>query len=321
VTGPPRRARSTLDWQRLLAVWLGEHARACLFSAGQIFRQPAGSLLTVAVIGIALALPTLFYLVLLNVQQVSAGWGGSARIALYLRMDVEESAGRELAGRLASHPAIKDVRYISRAEALEEYRQMSGFAEALEMLPDNPLPAVILVQPRLEGFSGENADALARELRALPEVESGQFDRQWVQRLFAMMAILQRAVLILAALLALAVLLIVGNTIRLAIMNRRTEIEINKLFGATDAFVRRPFLYNGIIHGVLGAVFAWLLVSGATLLLAGPVARLSDLYLGSFSLSGLSARETLGLLAAGGLLGLAGSWLAVSRHLKDMGPF
>jgi len=321
MTGPPRRVRSTIDWRRVLSVWAAEHARAFLFSAGQVFRQPASSLLTVAVIGIALALPSLFYLVLLNVEQVSAGWGGSARIALYLKMDVGEAAGRELAGRLATHEAIEDVRYISRDEALEEYRRMSGFAEALEMLPENPLPAVILVQPRLEGLSGEAAETLARELRALPEVESGQFDRQWVQRLFALMAILHRAVFILAALLALAVLLIVGNTIRLAIMNRRAEIEINKLFGATDAFVRRPFLYNGIIHGVLGAVFAWLLVSGATLLLAGPVARLSDLYLGSFSLSGLSARETLGLLAAGGLLGLAGSWLAVSRHLKDMGPF
>lgn len=321
MTGAPRRVRTSFDLRRLAAAWATQHAQAFVFSAGQIFRQPAGSLLTVAVIGIALALPTLFYLVLLNVQQVTTGWGGNARIALYLKMDLEEEAGRQLAGRLAAHPRIEDVQYISRAEALEEYRRMSGFEEALEMLPENPLPAVILVQPRIEDFSGDAADALVADLRALPEVDSGQFDRQWVQRLFAMMKILERAVIILAVLLALAVLLIVGNTIRLAIINRRTEIEINKLFGATDAFVRRPFLYNGLIHGVLGAVLAWVLVSGAILMLAGPVARLSDLYLSDFQLGGLSFRETLGLLAAGGLLGLLGSWLAVSRHLRELGPF
>jgi cell division transport system permease protein len=315
-----RRRRTPADLQRLLLVWLGQHAQACLFSAGQMFRNPVGALLTAAVIGISLALPAGFYLVLANAQQVTAGWGGTARITLFLKIDVAEERGRALAEELAARPAIEEVQYISRQEALAEYQRMSGFAEALSALPENPLPAVILLQPSSAGLAGAAGEALIAELRALPEVDTGQFDRQWVQRLFALLDILKRAIVILAALLALAVLLIIGNTIRLAIINRREEIEINKLFGATNAFIRRPFLYAGLLHGVAGAILAWLLLSFALELMVGPVSKLADLYGSGFRLSGLGPREVLALAAGGGLLGLAGSWLAVHRHLREIGP-
>ncbi|HEY7841694.1 MAG TPA: permease-like cell division protein FtsX [Gammaproteobacteria bacterium] len=315
-----RRRRSSAEWQRIATVWLAQHAQACVFSAGQMFRNPVGSLLTSAVIGISLALPAGFYLVLANVQQVTAGWGGTARISLFLEMDVAEERGRALAAELATRPAIEDVQYISREEALAEYQRMSGFAEAIAGLPENPLPAVILVQPSSGGLEGDAGDRLIAELRAIPEVDTGQFDRQWVQRLFALLDILKRAVLVLAAVLAIGVLLIIGNTIRLAILNRREEIEINKLFGATNGFIRRPFLYAGLLHGVLGAVLAWLLVSVSLELMAGPVARLADLYGSGFRLTGLGPREVLYLAAGGGLLGLVGSWLAVHRHLREVGP-
>lgn len=315
-----RRRAASQDWGRILGAWLDQHAQAFFFSIGQMVRNPIGSLLTTAVIGISLALPASFYLVLVNAQLVTAGWGGTARISLFMKLDVPEDRARAVAEQLARHAQIEDVHYVSREEALAEYERLSGLAEALQYLDENPLPAMLLVQPRLEDLSGGAGDQLIAELRALPEVDSAEFDRQWVQRLFALLQIFQRAVIILATLLAVAVLLIIGNTIRLAIYNRRTEIEINKLFGATNTFIRRPFLYSGLMHGLGGAILALVLVNAGIGLLSGPVARLADLYLSQFALAGLGGREILYLLGAGGFLGLAGSWLAVQRHLSEIGP-
>jgi cell division transport system permease protein len=312
--------RTRIDLRRWLEAWTSQHAQALLFSAGQMWRNPAGSLLATAVIGISLALPAAFYLALINMQQVAAGWGGSARITLFLNLDVPDDRGRELAERLRGDPDFESVQFVNRDEALAEYERLSGFAEAVRSLEENPLPAVILLQPRLERIAGADGDRLLAELRELPEVDAGQFDRQWVQRLFAILDMFERAATLAAALLALAVLLIVGNTIRLSIYNRRTEIEINKLFGATDAFIQRPFLYSGLLHGLGGALLAWALVTAATCLLAGPADRLAGLYFSSFELAGLRPRETITLLAAGGLLGLAGSFVALRRHLREFDP-
>lgn len=314
-----RRRRDSAEWQRLFVSWLAQHAQACLFSAGQLFRNPGSSFLTAAVIGIALALPAGFYLLLANAEQVTGAWGGAARISLFLKTEVDETRGRALAAELAANPGIAEVQYISREEALAEYRQSSGFAEALAALPENPLPAVILLAPVGNTLSDGAAEALVAELRARPEVDTGQFDRQWVQRLLALLDILKRATLVLAGVLALAVLLIVGNTIRLAIINRRAEIEINLLFGATNAFVRRPFLYSGLLHGAAGALLAWLLLALALRAMSGPVARLADLYGSAFVLAGLSGRAVGVLFACGALLGLVGSWVAVHRHLRELG--
>ncbi|MGH8631737.1 MAG: permease-like cell division protein FtsX [Burkholderiales bacterium] len=315
-----RRRAAAQDWGRILGAWLDQHAQSFFFSIGQMARNPIGSLLTTAVIGISLALPASFYLMLVNARQVTAGWGGTARISVFMKLDVSEDRARAMAEQLARHAQVEDVHYVSREEALAEYERLSGLGEALRYLDENPLPAMLLVQPRLQGLSGGAGDRLIAELRGLPGVDSAEFDRQWVQRLIALLQIFQRAVIILATLLAVAVLLIIGNTIRLAIYNRRAEIEINKLFGATNAFIRRPFLYSGLMHGLGGAVLALILLHAGLWLLSGPVARLADLYLSEFTLGGLGAREALCLLGAGGFLGLAGSWLAVQRHLDEIGP-
>lgn len=309
------------DLKHALLVWLAQHLQALIASIGQAVRYPVSSLLTTAVIGISLALPAGFYLLLENAGAVLSSWGSSAQLALFLNLDVPEERARNLAGEIRGHPQVAAATYLSRAEVLEEYRRMSGFREALEALTDNPLPAVILVQPRTEDAAGDVGERLLADLRQLAEVDAAQYDRQWVQRLYAIMDILERAVLILATLLALGVLLIVGNTIRLAIFNRRAEIEINILFGATNAFIQRPYLYSGLMHGIGGALLAWLLVNGALQLLSAPAARLAELYLSDFALSGLRAREVLCLLATGGALGVAGSWIAVQRHLRTISPF
>jgi cell division transport system permease protein len=316
------RARNRLPAEpgRALAAWVSQHVQALLQSAGQMFRNPLGSLLTTAVIGISLALPATFYLVLSNSERVASAWGGAARITLFLKLDVPLERAQAIAESLRAHPHVKAVRVISPDEALAEFRLASGFGDAIDQLDENPLPASLLIQPDAAQFTGVAADELLTALRALPEADTARFDRQWVQRLLALLNIMHRAVLILAALLALAVLLIIGNTIRLSIYNRRAEVEINMLFGATAAFIQRPFLYNGLLHGLVGGLLAWLLVSGAVFLLQGPVSELAALYSSEFVLRGLSSAEAVRLLGIGGGLGLLGSWIAVQRHLRDITP-
>lgn len=315
-----RRLRLPNDLGRQFAAWFSQHIQALLYSAGQMYRNPLGSLLTTAVIGISLALPAAFYVILVNSERVATGWSGTASITLFLKLDVPAAKARDLAVSLRNRPQIAGVRYISPDEALAEFRRASGFGDAIEQLEENPLPGVLLVQPS-SITAASSAEALLAELRALPEADTAQFDRQWVQRLVALLNILQRAVWILACLLALAVLLIIGNTIRLSIYNRRTEIEINMLFGATAAFIQRPFLYSGFMHGLMGALLAWMLVSAAVYLLQSPVAQLAELYASNFMLAGLDREEIFKLLCAGGLLGLSGSWLAVQRHMRGITPF
>ena len=191
-------------------------------------------LLTTAVVGIALSLPAGFYLLLENCQRVATGWDNSAEISLFLKLDLDEHRPLSLADEIRQFRGIASVEYKSPEAALKEFLSQSGASEALTVLEDNPLPAILLLQPKVSGLSSQKSESLIQKLRALPEVDTAQFDRQWIQRLFAIIEIVRQAVVVLSLLLAIAVLLIVGNTIRLAIYNRRTEIEVNKLFGATE---------------------------------------------------------------------------------------
>jgi cell division transport system permease protein len=305
---------------RRLKAYGEHHLQALLQSLGWLARNPVSSAMTVAVIGIALALPTGLHVVLKNVQSVSAGWENAAQISLFLRKNLADDRIQRLIAELKAMREVAVVTYVSPAQALEEFRQMSGFGDALNALQQNPLPAVLIVQPTLEASAPAMVENLLNRLRGSPDVELAQLDMEWVKRLYAMMEVAKRGVTVLASVLALAVLLIVGNTIRLAIQNRRDEIEVQKLIGATDAFIRRPFLYSGFWYGVLGALIAWLLVNISLWVLAPPVARLSALYDSRFELGGLGLEATFFLLLFGILLGSIGAWLAVDRHLRAIEP-
>jgi cell division transport system permease protein len=298
--------------------WLWHYIYVLLSSLGQLSRTPLASFMTVAVIGIALALPTGLYLLLQNAQSISNQWGGAAQISLFLKQDVDEMKIHRLADKLYQRPDISGIKVIMPDEALQEYRTFSGFKDALATLDKNPLPAVLVIQPA--NHETIATQYLFKTLQQLPDVELAQFDMLWLKRLFAIMEIVQRGILILASLLALTVLLVIGNTIRLAIYNRRDEIEITKLVGATDAFIRRPFLYTGLWYGLLGGIVAWLLVNISFWLLQGPVKQLSALYYSQFELMTLDVVSSLLLLLSGALLGLSGAWLAVSRHLREIKP-
>ena len=317
-----RRARtfSIGTLKRGFLTWLAQHAQACIFSVGQFFKNPLSSLMTTAVIGVSLALPTGFYMLLENANRLTGHWDGAIQITLFLKRDVADARANELAERLRRFEQVETVRVISRHDALAEYQRVSGFDQVIDALGENPLPSILLVRPAITLLHSGQVDRLLSELRALTETDSAEFDRLWVKRLLAIIDILQRSIIILSALLALAVLLIVGNTIRLAIYNRRAEIEIHKLFGATNAFIRRPFLYAGLVHGLGGSLIAWLLLQLSVMTLQGRISELAQLYHSNFVLSGPSLIQTLILFAIGGALGLIGSSLAVTQHLKAIEP-
>jgi cell division transport system permease protein len=301
-------------------VWLQRHAQVALESLGRLYRNLLPAVMTAAVIGIALALPSGLYLLLDNLHRLSGSWDGQASISVFLKGNVPAVQTESLAKRIRGWPEVARLELITPEQALQEFSARSGFADALEALDENPLPAVLIVTPRGEHTAPEAAAALQKKLRSLPEVDLAQLDLEWVQRLAAMIEIARRGILVIGSLLALAVLLVIGNTIRLEIQNRRPEIVVTKLIGATNAFVRRPFLYSGLWYGLLGALLAWLLVIVGFWLLADPVARLAGLYHSDFALETLPLLTLGVLLACGILLGLLGSWLAVGRHLSAIEP-
>jgi len=296
------------------------HLQAFFSILGRLARAPLATTATVAVIGITLALPCGLYLVVDNARRLSSGWEGAGQISLFLKREVGEAAAGRLAERLRALPAVAKVEHITREAALAEFKRLSGFGEALDALGRNPLPAVLVVHPATTHSGAPTLEALVRELAGLREVDLAQLDLEWVRRLHGWLAIVERGMWLLAGLLGAAVLLIVGNTIRLAVLSRREEIEVVKLVGGTDAFIRRPFLYQGLIQGFMGAVLAWLLLQLSLWALAGPIRELADLYGSGFGPAGLGLDATALLLGAGAGLGWLGSRLAVGWHLRAIEP-
>lgn len=303
-----------------LSAYFVHHLRVFVASLGHLTRNPIPTTMTTAVIAIALALPTGLYIALDNVGQLSESWDNSAKISLFLKINTKQQAAERLASRLRLHKHIRQVEVIDKAQGLAEFRQHSGFGDALKYLDGNPLPIVLSIQPIIDPAQPAQLNQLLHELENDKLVDLAQLDMQWVKRLYAILAIAQRGIWLIGGLLALAVLLIVGNTIRLDIQNRREEIEVAKLIGASDAFIRRPFLYTGLWYGLLGGVLAWALTSLSLILLAGPIHNLTSLYGSSFALSGLNASNISNLLMISCSLGLVGSWLAVGRHLNAIEP-
>jgi cell division transport system permease protein len=300
--------------------YLLRHAQVFFYSLGQLARTPVATFLSVAVIAITLALPAGLYVAIENGQRLASGWEDNGQISLFLKQNVTAAATDKLAGKIRHLPGVAWVDFISSEAALAEFKKLSGFGEALNALDRNPLPAVLVVHPAATHADPDKLQALLKELRQYDEVDIAQIDLDWVRRLHAMLDLARQGVLLLAGGLALAVLLIIGNTIRLAVLNRRDEIEITKLIGGTNAFIRRPFLYAGTLQGLLGACLAWLLVSLALLFLSGPTQHLASLYGSQFEIKNLGLTASMTLIGSGGLLGWLGSRLAVGRHLRDIEP-
>ncbi len=291
-----------------------------LFTLGRIWRQPLASLMTFMVIGIALALPASLYVLLKNIEQVSTQWDDVAQISLFLKQDIKESQAKKLVNELKAWPEITAINYQSANSSLEEFRQLSGLGSLLDTLPANPLPAVLIVQPDSKALQADAIASLVSRLEALPDVEQAQLDMEWLQRLRSINETGQRGISILGLLLSLSVLLVIGNTIRLAILNQQSEIRVIKLVGGTNTFIRRPFLYTGFWYGLLGGLVAWLTLLFTMSLLNGPINELASQYNSQFTLEWLSGSMMLILPFTGMLLGVMGAWLAVGRHLSAIEP-
>ncbi len=286
----------------------------------RLWQTPLASGLTVLVIAIALTLPTGFHALIGNARQASEGLETTSRISLFLKPELSNDTARRLVDRLKKHPKIAEAEAITKEAGLKELRAYSGFGDALEALDYNPLPAVISLSPRDSMASPELLEALLAELGALPEADFVQFDTEWLRKLRALLAMAERAIAVFGVLLSLGVLFIVGNTIRLELQNRREEIAVAKLLGATDRFITRPFLYAGFWYGLFGGGLAWLQSNSLLLILRAPAAELAALYGSPYRLAFLSLAETELLIGGSVVLGIAGAWAVVFYHLRKLDP-
>ncbi|NOQ90593.1 MAG: cell division protein FtsX [Gammaproteobacteria bacterium] len=312
--------RNTPQKSSHLQAYFSHHLRVFLASLGRLYTQPIATMMTAAVIAIALALPTGLYIALANISQLSSGWDGSTQISLFLHTHVSQRDAQKLMSRLEKHKNIKRVEIISKEKGLQQFKEISGFGDAIKYLDENPLPIVLVVQPRVLANQPDKTGKLVKDLGKNKLVELAQLDVQWVKRLYTFIEIANRAIWVISSMLALAVLLVIGNTIRLDIQNRREEIEVSKLIGASDAFIRRPFLYAGLWYGIIGGILAWIITQLSLLMMEAPIHKLAMLYQSDFRLSGLGSEHTLLLISISCALGLIGSWIAVSRHLKEIEP-
>ncbi len=313
------RASETSSSQELVA-WWGHHRSSCLDSLQRLLQTPLQSLLTWMVIAIAVALPTGLYLGLHNLQQLGNGWQDSAQMSVFLKRDAKPEAIKRFQDQLQNNTEVASFNSISPANALEEFQRFSGLGNVLNNLDENPLPTVFVIQPNANITNPEQLASLQESLASHPIVDNVQLDLGWLRRLHELLSLGERIVISLAGLLSLGVLLIIGNTMRLAIENRRDEIIVTKMVGGTNGFVRRPFLYTGLWYGIGGGLLALILVMIVGFWISGPVANLVTLYESEYSLSGMGLIDMLTLLLSAAFLGWLGAWIAVSRHLRDIEP-
>lgn len=319
VRNKPEQPRSDEpDFKTLFHAWVESHRASVVDSVGRLIKQPIGSFFTCLVMAVALSLPMGLALLLDNVERLGGSWQRAAQISLYMQLEVNAQQGQALREQIIQMPDVSEANWISREQALEEFQQLSGLGEALRELPDNPLPGVIVVTP--SEIDRDNLETLRQRLAELPGVEQAQLDLLWVERLTAILKLGDRFVFGLSLLLIATLLLVIGNTIRLHIENRRTEIEVVKLVGGTDGYVRRPFLYMGALYGLGAGLIAWLLLAYGLGWLNEAVVGLAGLYGSDFSLAGVPADDAVSLVLGAVLLGYIGAWLAVARHLNELAP-
>ncbi|HZV55050.1 MAG TPA: permease-like cell division protein FtsX [Rhodocyclaceae bacterium] len=298
-----------------MSTWLSQHGQAFLLALRRLTASPVNTLLSLLAIGIALALPAGGQMLLANAMQLARNAAPTPQISLYLDLGADKRAVQEVEARLKSNPSVKSVRFIAREDTLTRMKASEGLGDVIDALPKNPFPDAFIVMPADD--RPEAMEQLAAELRKLPKVEHVQLDSDWVRRLDALLKIGRTGILLLALLLGVGLVAITFNTIRLQVMASRAEIELSRLLGATDGFIRRPFHYFGVLLGLLGGLVAWLIVAGVVLWLKGPIGELAQLYSLDFALRPLALIDSLALLGAAATLGWLGAGLSLRQHLTD----
>jgi cell division transport system permease protein len=295
-----------------------EHLRVLRHTLRRLLLTPNASLLNVTIIGIALSLPVGGYVLLKSVQALGSQIAGTPQISVFLATGTSAIEIERIGDKLKQHTGIKRIEFVSRDVALKKLQQSTGLADVIGGLSQNPLPDAFVIYPR-DG-DVKTLEALRDELKTWQHFEHVQLDSAWIHKLEALLDFGRMAVAILAALLSFALIAITFNTIRLQILTRREEIEVAKLIGATDTFIRRPFLYFGLTQGLLGGIAAWLLVAGSLQLLNHQIGTLTQLYASNFSLQHLSLGDSVTLLGFSAYLGWLGAWFSVSQHLWQIEP-
>lgn len=298
-----------------MRIWLHQHLLALRRALYRLLRSPSSTLLSSLVLGIALAFPAGGELLLRTLAGVARHFSASPQLSVFLALDTAKGELGELESRLRANAAVGNLDFVSRDDALKQLRETAGLAEIVDSLPANPLPHAFIITPAADGLP--RLEQLRDELAQLPKVEHVQLDSAWVQRLDAMLRFGRTALALIVALLAVALITVTFNTIRLQLLTQREEIEVSRLLGATDAYIRRPFYYFGALQGLLGGIVAWAIVWGAVTLLGGPIGELATLYDLDVRLAPLPPRQTSMLLAAAALLGWIGAHLSVRQHLRQ----
>ncbi len=297
---------------------LNPHIRVAQTALQRMFSSPVSGFLNILVIGIALSLPAGMYVLLQNVQGLVTQVSGPPQISLFLTLDATSEEIAQLRKSLMQNSAINNAVFVSRDVALKNLGQSNGLTDVIAGLESNPLPDAFVITPK--SARAKTLNELRSELQTLPHVELAQLDSAWAYKLEAILEFTRILILILASLLSLALIAITFNTIRLQIMTQHNEIEVAKLIGATNTFIRRPFLYFGAMQGLLGGITAWLIITLSLYLLKQPLATLSQLYASNFSLHPLSPGDSLTLMLFSLYLGWIGAWLSVTRHLSEIEP-
>ncbi|MGI0119201.1 permease-like cell division protein FtsX [Zooshikella sp. RANM57] len=315
----PRKSAQRTHRSSEFSLFLLHHQQMMWQSLQRLLKAPVASFMTALMIAVALSLPAMLYLLIENAQTLSSRWDGAPQISLFFTLETPSSNVAEVFEQLQQDQRFSNVELITPEQALSEFEQQGGFKGVLQHLSANPLPATIVLQPKqIDGVYHQQA--IAQTLEQIKGVEQVQFDTAWIARLNAMLQLGQRAGAMLAGLFALAVILVIANTVRLAIESRREEIVVVKLVGATNAYVRRPFLYMGLWFGVLGGLLALVLVHCLIWLLTDPVADLSQLYETHFEIAAMTMDASLLLVVTSGGLGWIGAWFTCQRQLRMIEP-
>ncbi len=323
---PSRRGKSSVQQLapglfRKLASWLGHHVRSCRFAFFQVFLEPWSGMFTVIVIGISMAVPAAFILVVENLRTAVSEWREAPTLSIFLKQGISEERARQLVGELNGIEGIARVDYISPQQALREYHQWLGVpGDASALARNNPLPSVLDVVPPID-LSPSAVRVLAKRLEKLPEAEIVQADIDWVLRLNSIIALAEQGFFIFGSILFVGMVLLVGNTIRLDILNRREEIVVVKLIGASDGFVRRPFIYGGLWLGLIGSFASIALLLVASVFIKSSLEYLLNLYgINEFNLKFFSLQELLIFVVIGALIGWMGAWISVHFRLRLIDP-
>ncbi|UBM40845.1 permease-like cell division protein FtsX [Hafnia paralvei] len=314
------RAKTPDKAKALRGGWREQWRYAWINTLADMMRQPLATLLTVMVIAISLTLPSVCYLVYKNVSEAAAQWYPTPQLTVYLDKALDDDAAEQVMTVLKGEEGVDKVNYLSREEALGEFRNWSGFGGALDMLEENPLPAVAIITPKMNFESSETLNTLRDRVAAVKGIDEVRMDDSWFARLAALTGLVGQVAAMIGILMIVAVFLVIGNSVRLSIFSRRDTINVMKLIGATDGFILRPFLNGGALLGFSGAILSLILSQAMVWQLGSAVAKVASVFGTTFVLHGLGWDECLLLVLVSAMIGWVAAWLATVQHLRRFTP-